>query len=193
MATHPGFHSLHEETAASLDVTGTVPAWLNGTLTRNGPGAFSFPGGSSVDHWFDGFAMLYRFTFDPGSQTGSGDGDAVHYRNQFLRTDACEAARDGSFEGASRPGETALRSRLATFLQAPYDNTNIIAERIGGEYTALAESPRQVRFDPATLATTDHAEYSGDVPTGQRPCAHLKRDPATDTLVNADTEFGRPS
>ena len=104
MATHPGFHSLHEETAASLDVTGTVPAWLNGTLTRNGPGAFSVPGGSSVDHWFDGFAMLYRFTFDPGSQTGSGDGDAVHYRNRFLRTDACEAARDGSFEGGFATG-----------------------------------------------------------------------------------------
>jgi beta-carotene 15,15'-monooxygenase len=193
MASHPGFHSLHEETAASLDVTGTLPAWLNGTLIRNGPGAFSFPGGSSVDHWFDGFAMLYRFTFDPGSQTGLGDGDVVHYRNRFLRTDAYEAARDGSFEGGFATGETTLRSRLATFLQAPYDNTNIIAERIGGEYTALTESPRQVRFDPATLATTGHAEYSGDVPTGQLSCAHLKRDPATGTLVNVDTEFGRPS
>ena len=99
----------------------------------------------------------------------------------------------GRSRAASRPGETALRSRPATFLQAPYDNTNIIAERIGGEYTALTESPRQARFDPATLATTDHAEYSGDVPTGQRPCAQLKRDPATGTLVNVDTEFGRPS
>lgn len=98
MATHPGFRPLHEETAASLDVTGTLPAWSSGTLIRNGPGAFSFPGGSSFDHWFDGFTMLYRFMFDPGSQTGSGDGYAVHYRNRFVRTDAYEAARDESFE-----------------------------------------------------------------------------------------------
>ena len=189
MTAHPGFHSLHEETAASLDVKGTLPEWLTGTLIRNGPGSFSVPGGSSVDHWFDGFAMLYRFTFDPGS----GDGDTVHYRNRFLRTDAYDAARDGAFEGGFATGETTLRSRLATFLRAPYDNTNIIAERVGGEYVALTESPRRVRFDPSTLDTTGHVEYGGDVPTGQLSCAHLKRDPATGTLVNVDTEFGRPS
>ncbi|MEF8814996.1 MAG: carotenoid oxygenase family protein, partial [Halovenus sp.] len=171
----------------------TLPEWLTGTLIRNGPGSFSVPGGSSVDHWFDGFAMLYRFTFDPGSNAGSGDGDTVHYRNRFLRTDAYDAARNDAFEGGFATGETTLRSRLATFLQDPYDNTNIIAERIGGEYVALTESPRQVRFDPGTLETTGHVEYSGDVPTGQLSCAHLKRDPATGTLVNVDTEFGRPS
>lgn len=188
MASHPGFHSLHEETAASLDVTGTLPEWLDGSLIRNGPGSFSFPDGSSVDHWFDGFAMLYRFTFDPTAA----DGDAVHYRNRFLRTDAYEAARNGTFEGGFATGETTLRSRLATFLTDPYDNTNIIAERIGGEYLALTESPRKVQFDPNTLATMSHAD-DDDVPSGQLSCAHLKRDPVTGIVVTVDTEFGRTS
>jgi len=186
MAPHPGFHSLREEAAASISVTGDLPDWLDGSLIRNGPGAFSVPDGSAVDHWFDGFAMLYRFTFDPA-------GDAVHYRNRFLRTDAYEAAASGEFEGGFATGETTLRSRLATFLTDPYDNTNIIAERYGGEYVALTESPRKVRFDPNTLETTGHVEHDDGVPTGQLSCAHVKRDPTSGVLVNVDTAFGRTS
>jgi beta-carotene 15,15'-monooxygenase len=194
MDAHPGFHSLREERAESLPVRGDLPDWLSGTLIRNGPGAFSVPNGSSVDHWFDGFAMLYRFTFDPEGRAGSADGDpTVHYRNRFLRTDAYEAALAGEFEGGFATGETTLRSRLATFLTDPYDNTNIIAERLGGAYAALTESPRKVRFDPSTLERTEHLEYDDGVPSGQISCAHLKRDPATGVLVNVETSFGRTS
>ncbi|MBX0326034.1 carotenoid oxygenase family protein [Halomicroarcula sp. F13] len=193
MESHPGFHSLHEETATSLAVTGTLPEWLTGSLVRNGPGAFDIPSGSSVDHWFDGFAMLYRFTFDPGSRAGGADGDTVHYRNRFLRTNAYEAARRDDFEGGFATGETTLRSRLAAFLTDPYDNTNIIAERFGDDYVALTESPRKVRFDPNTLETVGHLEYDDEVPSGQLSCAHLKRDPATGVLVNVETRFGRTS
>ncbi|RLM63186.1 beta-carotene 15,15'-monooxygenase [Halorubrum sp. Atlit-8R] len=189
---HSGFHSLREETAASLPVTGDLPDWLRGSLIRNGPGAFSFPDGSAVDHWFDGLAMLYRFTFDPGGRTGGG-GDAVHYRNRFLRTDAYEAARTGEFDGGFATGETTLRSRLAGFLTAPYDNANIVAERVGDRYVALTESPRGVGFEPNTLATTGPVDREGDAPSGQLSCAHFKRDPATGALVTLDTEFGRTS
>jgi len=186
MSTHPGFHSLHEERTASLSADGDVPSWLTGSLIRNGPGAFSFPGGSSVDHWFDGLAMVSRFTFDPAA-------GQVHYRNRFLRTEAYEAARAGEFDGGFATGETTLRSRLATFLTRPYDNTNIIVERVGDSFLALTESPRWVELDPTTLATTGYREYDGDAPTGQLACAHLKLDPATGTYVNVETEFGRRS
>ncbi|TKX55616.1 carotenoid oxygenase family protein [Halorubrum sp. SP3] len=196
MVSHAGFHSLHEETTASIPVRGDLPAWLRGSLIRNGPGAFSFPDGSDVDHWFDGLAMLYRFTFDPGDRADSvsgGDGDAVHYRNRFLRSDAYDAATSGEFEGGFATGETTLRSRLATFLAEPYDNANIVTERIGDEYVALTESPRGVGVDPNTLATAGHVDREGDAPSGQLSCAHFKRDPATGALVTVDTEFGRTS
>ena len=196
MSHHPGFHSLHEETAATLAVEGDLPDWLTGSLLRNGPGAFSFPGGSAVDHWFDGLAMVYRFTFDPGNRARGGEvgsADAVHYRNRFLRTDAYEAARAGEFEGGFATGETTLRSRLAGLLSEPYDNTNIVVERVGEDYLALTESPRWVELDPNTLETRGHVRYDGDAPTGQLACAHMKRDPATGVLVNVETEFGRTS
>ncbi|WP_136716547.1 carotenoid oxygenase family protein [Halorientalis salina] len=194
MSPHPGFHSLHEETAATLSVEGTLPDWLTGSLVRNGPGAFSFPDGSTVEHWFDGLAMLHRFTFDPDTRShraGGAGKDELHYRNRFLDTDAYRAALAGDFEGGFATGETTLRSRLSTFLTDPYDNTNIIVERIGETYLALTESPRWVAVDPNTLATDRHVEYDGSAPSGHLACAHLKRDPVTGTLVNVETEFGR--
>jgi beta-carotene 15,15'-monooxygenase len=130
--------------------------------------------------------MLTRFGFDPG-------GGTIAYRNRFLRTDTYEAARAGEFEGGFATGETTLRSRLGGLLREPYDNTNIVAERVGDRYLALTESPRWVSIDPDSLATTGRVRYSGAEPSGQLACAHLKRDPATGTLFNVETAFGRTS
>ena len=58
-----GFRSLDEEVHLdSVPVTGTVPAWLTGTLVRVTP-ALMDGGGKSVKHWFDGAAMLNAFGF----------------------------------------------------------------------------------------------------------------------------------
>jgi carotenoid cleavage dioxygenase-like enzyme len=196
MNSAPGFHSLDEEQAASLAVEGSLPEWLTGSLIRNGPGSFSVSAGNSVDHWFDGLAMCYRFTFDPRNRACGdidGDGDAVHYRNAFLETDAYEEAQRGEFEGGFATGETTLRGRLAGLFTPPYDNTNIIVERVGDRYLALTESPRAVVMDPNSFAVEGHFQYDGPEPAGQLACAHLKRDPATGTLFNVETSFGRTS
>jgi beta-carotene 15,15'-monooxygenase len=179
-----GFHSIDDERDERLAVTGAVPSWLSGTLFRNGPGTFRV-GEDSVDHWFDGLAMVQRYSFADG---------AVHYRNRFLRTDAYAAAQDGEFDGGFATGTSTLRDRLYdTLFAEPYDNTNIIVERVGEEYLALTESPRWVGLDPETLATTGHVQYDGPAPAGDLTCAHFQYDPARDTHVTFDVEFGRQS
>ena len=196
MATSLGFHSLSDERATSLAVDGSLPAWLTGSLIRNGPGSFSIADGQAVDHWFDGLAMCYRFTFDPGNRAGTavdGADDAVHYRNRFLDTDAYADAQAGTFDGGFATGESTLRERLAGLFTEPYDNTNIIVERVEDQYRALTESPRATVIDPRTLTVADDVQYDGPEPSGQLVCAHLKRDPATGTLFTVETEFGRTS
>ena len=46
-----------------------------GSLLRTGPAKWEV-GSSSMNHWFDGFAMLHRFSFAGGE---------VSYANRFLR------------------------------------------------------------------------------------------------------------
>jgi hypothetical protein len=82
-----GFSSLGPEVRVDdLPVTGHFPAWLTGTLIRNGPGRFEV-GTESFRHWFDGLAMLHKFSFRDGR---------VSYANRFLEThDFLEAAEQG--------------------------------------------------------------------------------------------------
>jgi beta,beta-carotene 9',10'-dioxygenase len=78
---HLGFTTLNSETSTvQLPVRGTVPAWLTGTLVRNGPARFEV-GDQKYNHWFDGLAMLHRFAFAAGR---------VSYANRYLRSQAYE-------------------------------------------------------------------------------------------------------
>jgi len=47
-----------------LKVSGSFPAWLHGDYIRNGPGTFK-----GMDHMFDGYGMLVKFSFENGKVT----------------------------------------------------------------------------------------------------------------------------
>ncbi len=183
MGTELGFGSIEGEVTASLNIEGTLPSWLSGSLIRNGPGSFRV-GDGEVDHWFDGLAMLRKFTF----------GDGVSYQNRFLRTDTYRSAERGEFDGGFATGGASLLKRLrALVVENTYDNTNVIAERVGERYLAMTETPRWTEFDPETLDTLGSIEYAGEEPSGQLACAHVHHDPWTDRVLNIETEFGRTS
>src|SRR5258707_9408574 len=77
-----GFTTLDDEVRIDrLPTRGQVPAWLAGTLLRNGPARFEV-GQKSLRHWFDGLAMLHSFSFHDGS---------VAYANKFLRSNGYQA------------------------------------------------------------------------------------------------------
>jgi beta-carotene 15,15'-monooxygenase len=192
-----GFSSLESEVSTTLPVEGDMPTWLSGTLIRNGPGTFAV-GDREVGHWFDGLAMLHAFSFGTGGEEGGeqeGNGNSkLKYRNRFLETDSYRATQAGEFAGGFATGETTLRDRLKAFvIGEPYDNTNIVAERVGKKYVALTETPRWVEFDPDSLETLGDVQYSGPKPSGQLACAHTQRDPWIGKLVTFEIEFGRRS
>jgi carotenoid cleavage dioxygenase-like enzyme len=56
-----GFESLSDEVRVdSLPLTGELPPWLQGSLLRTGPAKWEV-GERTMNHWFDGLAMLHRF------------------------------------------------------------------------------------------------------------------------------------
>src|SRR5215213_3894056 len=80
-----GFSTLENEIVIrQLPVQGTLPRWLSGTMLRNGPAKFEV-GRHEFRHWFDGLAMLHRFTFANGS---------VSYANRYLLSPAYRKARE---------------------------------------------------------------------------------------------------
>src|SRR5262245_21119592 len=142
-----GFETLGSELdLESLSVEGTIPEWLGGTLVRNGPAKYE-AGETSVRHWFDGLAMLHRFSFAGGR---------VSYSNRFLRTTAYREAEQGRIsyrEFATDPCRSIFR-RAATMFRPDFsDNCNVNIGRLGDEYIAMTETPLPVAFDPETLDT----------------------------------------
>jgi len=172
----------HEIAVDGLPVTGRIPAWLAGTLLRNGPGRFEV-GADRYRHWFDGFAMIHRF--------GIADG-GVSYANRFLRTPGFEAAeRAGRIvcsEFDTDPKRSVLDRLFNRGVMSENANVNIVP--FAGDFLALTETPNPVAFDGTTLATKGVLHYDDDV-KGQVTTAHTIYDPDRRATFNVVTEFGR--
>jgi len=164
----------------SLPVEGEIPEWLTGTLLRNGPAKFE-AGDRPLSHWFDGYAMLHRFSFGGG---------AVSYANRFLRSDAYRAAeRDGKpsySEFATDPCRSIFRRAATLFRPRITDNCNVNLTRLGDEYLAMTETPMAIAFDPETLETLGHAFKA----PGIHATAHPHHDPERGELIAYVTHFG---
>ena len=184
-----GLRALDEEVDADLPVTGAVPPWLGGTLVRNGAGRWTARTGGrgqTVQHWFDGLAMLHRFSFESG---------AVRYANRYLRSRAHEHAVEHGEIGYAEFGTVPRRSpleRLAALRHPPEngDNACVNVLRVGGRQVAVTESPEPVAYDPTTLATLGPLTYQDDLP-GVLTTAHPHDDPERGVQVNYAVEFGR--
>lgn len=175
-----GFDTLAEEVQLeSLPVEGTIPTWLAGSLLRNGPAKYEV-GDRQLRHWFDGLAMLHRFSFDGG---------AVSYANRFLRSGAYREAEQGRIsysEFATDPCRSIFRRAATMFRPKLTDNCNVNLTRLGDEYVAMTETPLPVAFDPETLDALGVAF----TPPGLHATAHPHHDPERDELIAYVTHFG---
>jgi carotenoid cleavage dioxygenase-like enzyme len=180
-----GFESLDAEVEnRDLDVTGSIPNWLDGNLVRNGPAKFEV-GGERVAHWFDGLGMLHRYSFEDGT---------VRYTNRFLRGETYrEATESGTLSGQFATGGGSWLRRVYDMLfEDSTDNANVHVARMGGRSLAMTEVPQYVEFDPETLETTGHFRFEDDL-DGQLNCAHVIPDPHRGETLGLLTDFGRPS
>jgi len=182
-----GFASLDREVSiAALPIEGTLPAWLTGTLLRNGPARFAV-GAEQYRHWFDGLAMLHRFTIGAGG---------VSYANRFLGSPAFrEAERTGRIaraEFATNPQRTLIERFSSAFGSGSSDNANVNIVPFGDGYLALTETPSPVAFDGESLETRGVLAYDDDV-AGQITTAHTHHDQARRATFNIVTEIGRKS
>jgi beta,beta-carotene 9',10'-dioxygenase len=186
-----GFTSLEQETEVEeLEITGEVPAWLGGSLLRTGPARFEVGdgadgGGQRMRHWFDGLAMLHRFTIQDGR---------VSYANRYLQSRAyracSERGRIAYSEFATDPCRSLFKRVQTLFSPAISDNANVNVARLGERFVAMTETPLPVEFDPFTLATAEVEPYRAP---GQLSTAHPHMDRARKGMINYAAQLGRRS
>jgi beta,beta-carotene 9',10'-dioxygenase len=176
-----GFRTLENEVVVdALPVEGALPPWLAGSLLRTGPAKFEV-GDRSVRHWFDGLAMLHRYTIEDGR---------VSYASRFLRGKAFRAAEETGelrySEFATDPCRSLFARVASMFRPKLTDNGAVNVSRVGDEFIAMTETPLPVVFDPQTLESAGVA-YE---PPGEITTAHPHHDPQRRELVNYAAHLG---
>ena len=181
-----GFQGLEEETAPyprELEVTGTIPAEVEGTLHRIGPARHDVYG-SRNQHWFDGDGMVFALRLDGGR---------AFYQNRFVATvgkgreDQAQERLYGGF-GTRLPGST-LRRFVHRHEGKNPANTNVVVH--GGKLLALCEGGAPVRLDPVTLATMGVDDLDGLLGPGDTFSAHPKIDRRTGEMWNFGVAYAR--
>ena len=115
-----------------LKVTGSIPAYVAGTLFRTGPGGHSIETKQgkiwTASHWFDGFTQVHRFHILPPQDTKSVS--RVLYNSRSSIDSVLESIRQsGSLKnftfGQKRdPCQSLFRKVMAFFVPAPNDLLN---------------------------------------------------------------------
>ncbi|HEY9735249.1 MAG TPA: carotenoid oxygenase family protein, partial [Trichocoleus sp.] len=134
------------------------------SLIRTGPGTFEV-GKQSYRHWFDGLAMLRKFSFEDGR---------VLFANRFLKSRAYQEARAKGKISRSEFGTVARNSlfeRLRDPLPRVTDNATVNITVQGNQTVSVTESPMPIGFDPKTLTTLEQLDYKDHV-RGQITTAH---------------------
>jgi beta,beta-carotene 9',10'-dioxygenase len=176
-----GFESLESEVRVdSLPLTGAIPAWLTGSLIRTGPAKWEV-GDRSMNHWFDGLAMLHRFGMEDGS---------VSYASRFLQSRSYRAAQETGeisySEFATDPCRSLYQRVMAMFSPKLSDNANVNLVQLGERFIAMTETPIPVQFDAETLET---AGVAYEVP-GMLTTAHPHLDRPTKGMLNYAAKLG---
>jgi beta,beta-carotene 9',10'-dioxygenase len=167
-----------------LPLRGELPQWLAGSLLRTGPARFEV-GEQQMRHWFDGLAMLHRFTIADGR---------VSYGNRFLESRSYRAAQEGGkiafSEFATDPCRSLFKRVQSMFSPAPSDNANVNVAKLGERFVAMTETPLPVEFDGHTLAAAEVRPYRAP---GHLSTAHPHRDRVSGGMLNYAAKLGASS
>lgn len=140
------------------EIEGEVPQWLKGDLLRVGPGKFEW-GNMSYNHWFDGDAILNRFSIENGN---------VKFSSRFLRSRSyLESEKNNrivfSQFGTNAPPDPCknIFSRFFSYftMGEMTDNCNVNIVKMKGENYASTETTRMWKIDKESLDSLDPVDF----------------------------------
>jgi all-trans-8'-apo-beta-carotenal 15,15'-oxygenase len=175
---HGGLANLDEEHSYWLDsVEGEIPANLEGTFFRNGPGRQKI-GETPYGHWFDGCGMLSVFSIAD---------QKVHFKNRYVRTPKYlkeTATQKIQYRGFGTQIPGGLKKNIGRMPGNPA-NTNSVYH--GGKLLALYEGGRPFELDATTLETVGEYTYDGELTKANVFSAHGHFHGSTGDWINFGT------
>lgn len=121
-----GFYGTPEvQQPVGLQVEGTIPPWITGSLYRGAAGTWDV-GNFSAEHWFDGFSRNHRFEIADGKvsyQSRNGSDEYMDFVEEYGRIPGGSFAQDpckvmfGAFEGNYTEGSYLLLRKMLSFSQ----------------------------------------------------------------------------
>ncbi|KAL7044598.1 hypothetical protein ACKWTF_001997 [Chironomus riparius] len=140
------------------EITGKIPNWIKGSFILNGPGSFKI-GDVSLNHVFDGMALLHRFHIENGNIT---------YQCRFIKSEAYEKVKSENRLAFNEFGTTTISN--GSFIQKvraffsqhdeTSDNTLVTVYPIDTDMFALTETPIIRKFNPKTLETLERVDLN---------------------------------
>ncbi|XP_070499714.1 carotenoid isomerooxygenase-like [Chironomus tepperi] len=140
------------------EIIGEIPNWISGSFILNGPGTFKV-GDVSLNHVFDGMALLHRFHIDNGNVT---------YQCRFIKSEAYEKVKSENRLAFNEFGTTTIsngsfiqkvRAFFSQNTQAS-DNTLVTVYPLDSEIYAITETPMIRKFNPKTLETLERYDLN---------------------------------
>ncbi|MGK7919146.1 MAG: carotenoid oxygenase family protein [Trichodesmium sp.] len=184
-----GYESQPNEYDYSIDnIEGEIPAELNGTLFRNGPGLLDI-NGQPIAHPFDGDGMVCAISFKNGR---------AYFRNRFVRTEGYVAEKAAGKIlyrgfGSQKPG--GWLANIFDLNVKNCANTGILYW--GNKLLALWEPGQPHRLNPQNLETIGIDDLDGILQAGQAFSAHPRiekgKDGKGDVLINFSVKPGLSS
>ena len=162
-----------------LDVQGTLPEGLTGTLIRNGAMGLIAPDGQRYEHWFDGDGGILAVRLTGGSAQGA----ARLLQSPGLQEEQRRGKRLhlGFGSTVDWPLIKLLGGKMKNVA-----NTNVI--QVGDELLALVESCPPTRLDPETFRRIESTDLGGVIQGGFS--AHPHTVAGSSRLINTGIEFG---
>lgn len=143
-------------TPVDAEVIGELPNWLSGSFIRLGPGKFEIED-FQLNHWFDGFAVLYKFTIKNGKVT---------FSKRFLQSDAYKKAlgagkpvfTEFGTKAHTDPSKGLLSRMISTVSPDLTDNNAVNVFAVADSVFVASETCNLRRIDPCTLETYEKVD-----------------------------------
>lgn len=184
-----GYQTQYTElTLEDLPIQGNIPPWLTGSFISNGPAQFEIET-NSLNHWFDGFAMLKKFHFKSGKASFT---NRFLHSEQFIKSNAMGHLYENEFATWANKSlmPRAVYSIKSVFKGIQYDNCNVNITKLDNHFIAMTESSEIIDFDLQDLSTVNTFKFNDSI-KNQLSTAHPQLDIHTGDIINIGISIGK--